>query len=61
MKNEVVNTQIRLPAQMFDYIKQEAAEMGISQNAFMLVLMNHGKKLWEATADADIHIGVRKD
>ena len=61
MKNEVVNTQIRLPAQMFEYIKQEAAEMGVSQNAFMLVLMSHGKKLWEATAEADIRIKVKKD
>lgn len=48
MKNEVINTQIRLPAQMHEYIKQEAAKMGIAQNAFLVVLLEQGKKLWES-------------
>ena len=47
-KQENVPTQIRLPANMHNYIKQEAARMGIAQNAFIVVLLEQGKKLWEA-------------
>lgn len=48
-KNETVATQIRLPAGIHEYIKQEAARMGIAQNAFLIVLLEQGKKLWEAS------------
>ncbi len=47
-KNEVVSTQIRLPAGIHEYIKQEAARMGIAQNAFLVILLEQGKKLWES-------------
>ena len=44
MDREVVSTQIRLPAQMHEYIKQEADRMGIAQNAFLVILLDcfHG-------------------
>lgn len=44
----VVSTQIRLPAGIHEYIKQEADRMGIAQNAFLIVLLEQGKKLWES-------------
>lgn len=47
-KNSVVSTQIRLPANMHEYIKQEADRMGIAQNAFLIILLEQGKKLWES-------------
>lgn len=47
-KKETISTQIRLPADIHQYIKQEADRMGIAQNAFLIVLLKQGKKLWEA-------------
>jgi hypothetical protein len=47
-KREIISTQIRLPAGIHEYIKQEADRMGIAQNAFLVVLLEQGKKLWEA-------------
>lgn len=44
----VISTQIRLPSVMHEYIKQEADRMGIAQNAFLIILLEQGKKLWEA-------------
>ncbi|MCC8078757.1 MAG: hypothetical protein LIO57_01660 [Oscillospiraceae bacterium] len=48
MKNETVATQIRLPSGIHEYIQREAARIGIAQNAFLVVLLEQGKKLWEA-------------
>lgn len=45
---EVISTQIRLPADIHEYIRQEAEKMGIAQNAFLITLLYQGKKLWEA-------------
>lgn len=47
-RNESIATQIRLPAEIHEYIKTEAARMGIAQNAFLIILLEQGKKLWEA-------------
>jgi len=47
-KKGVVATQIRLPAGIHEYIKQEADRMGIAQNAFLVILLEMGKKLWES-------------
>ncbi len=47
-KKESVSTQIRLPAGMHEYIKQEADRMGIAQNAFLVILLEQGKRVWEA-------------
>lgn len=47
-KNNIISTQIRLPAGIHEYIKQEADRMGIAQNAFLIILLEEGKKLWEA-------------
>lgn len=49
MKQEIIATQIRLPAGIHDYIKTEAARMGIANNAFLVILLQQGKKLWEAS------------
>ena len=45
---EIVSTQIRLPASIHKYIKQEAERLGIAQNAFLIVLLEQGRKLWES-------------
>lgn len=52
-EKEIVSTQIRLPASIHKYIKQEAERLGIAQNAFLIVLLEQGRKLWES--DASIH------
>ncbi len=43
-----ISTQIRLPAAMHEYIKQEAERIGIAQNAFLVILLEQGKRLWES-------------
>ena len=48
MDNKVVATQIRLPAEIHGYIQQEATRLGIAQNAFLVVLLDQGRKVWEA-------------
>ena len=45
---ETVATQMRLPADIHEYIRQEAARLGIAQNAMLLILLDRGRKLWEA-------------
>ena len=53
--NKTVSTQIRLPVGMHQYIQQEAQKIGISQNAFLVVLLEQGKKLWEADISRTLH------
>lgn len=48
MAKETLTTQIRLPADLFDYIRSEANRTGVSQNGIMLILMDIGRKLAEA-------------
>ncbi len=48
VKNNTISTQIRLPARIHEFIRQEAARMGIAQNAFLVILLEQGKKLWQA-------------
>ena len=40
--------QIRLPAGIHEYTRQEAERVRISQNSFIIVLLEQGRKLWEA-------------
>lgn len=47
-EKNMVSTQIRLPAGIHEYIKQEADKIGIAQNAFLIILLEQGRKLWEA-------------
>ena len=46
--NNIISTQIRLPTEIHDYIKQEANRMGIAQNTFLIILLEQGRKLWES-------------
>ena len=46
--NKVIATQISLPANIHEYIRQEAERLGIAQNAFLVVLLEQGRKLWES-------------
>lgn len=48
MENKVIATQIRLPAEIHGYIQREAARLGIAQNAFLVILLDQGRKVWEA-------------
>lgn len=57
MKEDFVSTQVRLPAGIHSYIKQEASKMGIAQNAFLIILLEQGKKLWEA--QVNLHLEVK--
>lgn len=44
----IVSTQIRIPAEMNNYMQQESDRIGIAKNAFLLILLEQGRKLWEA-------------
>lgn len=48
LENKVVSTQVRLPAGIHEYIEQEARRMGIAKNAFLIILLEQGRKLWDA-------------
>lgn len=50
MKREqtTIVTSIRLPEQRNDYIREKANEIGVSQNAFMVMLIDLGIKLYES-------------
>lgn len=48
MKDDKIQTQIRLPSGIHEYIKQEAARMGVPQNTFLVILLEQGRRLWEA-------------
>lgn len=49
MKGKVIATQIRIPNEIHDYIQAEAERIGIAQNAFLVILLEQGRKLWEAS------------
>ena len=42
---------------MHEYIKQESSRMGIAQNAFLVILLEQGKKLWDA--QVNLHLEVK--
>ena len=44
---KITSTQVRLSEEIHSYIQQEAGRLGIAQNAFFLVLLDRGRKLWE--------------
>ena len=48
MDNKTISSQIRLPANIHSYIQTEAARLGIAQNAFLIVQLEQGRKVWEA-------------
>ena len=48
MKTGSISTQVRVPSEMWDYISAQAEEMGIAKNAMLTILLQCGKKLWEA-------------
>lgn len=48
MKSNFESTQIRLPPSLFDYIRKESARIGISQNSYMLILMEDGIRMRNA-------------
>lgn len=47
-RNKVIASQIRLPTGIHEFIKQESTRLGIAQNAFLIILLEQGKKLWES-------------
>lgn len=49
-----IQTQVRLPADIYEYIEQEAKRMGIAKNAFLVILLEQGRKLWKA--DFTVHL-----
>ena len=48
LKENIVNTSLRLPEEKNEYIKNKAKEIGISQNAFIQILIDLGIKFYEA-------------
>ncbi len=47
---ELITSSIRLPEDKAVYIKEKSTEIGISQNAFMMVLIDLGIRLYESQA-----------
>ncbi len=45
-----ITSSIRIPEQRNNYIREKAYEIGISQNAFMVMLIDLGIKLYESDA-----------
>ena len=54
MEGKVIATQIRLPAEIHGYIQHEAARLGIAQNAFLVILLDQGRKVWEAKVNLQL-------
>lgn len=46
-KESVVTTSLRLPESKNEYIREKAAEMGVPQHAFTVVLIDLGIKMYE--------------
>ena len=44
-----VATQTRIPKEMHEYMEQESKRMHMSTNAVLVMLLENGKTLWEAT------------
>lgn len=53
--NDIITTQIRLPECIHEYIKQEAAKLGIAQNAMLIILLEQGIKFRDAQLNLVIH------
>lgn len=50
-----VVTSLRISEKNYDYIKEKAQEIGISQNAFISILIDLGIKLYESDIKTVIH------
>lgn len=51
-KNNVA-TQVRIPADMYKYMKQESSKMNISMNSFLNILLTFGKEKWDKVSSLD--------
>ena len=52
--SEIQNTQIRIPQNVYEKIQQYSKEIGISNNAFMLMLFKLGLKVFEGEYKLEI-------
>lgn len=52
-KQQTVTTSIRMAEATNEYIKNKSSEIGISQNAFTLILIELGKKAFEGSPDVN--------
>ena len=53
-KNNVA-TQVRIPADMYKYMKQESSKMNISMNSFLNILLTFGKEKWDKVSSVVYH------
>lgn len=51
----MVNTSLRLPEEVNLYIKEKAQEIGISQNAFISILIDLGIKIYKCDVTLNLH------
>lgn len=61
MVNETVSTQVRLPSELYEYIQDEAGRLGIANNAFLMVLCELGRKVWEENKSGVIRQARREE
>lgn len=47
-REQTITTSIRLPELRNEYIRKKAIEIGMSQNAFMVMLIDLGIKVYES-------------
>ena len=48
-----VNTQIRIPGGLHKYIQSEASRIGITNNAFLIILCELGGRVWDNQCRVD--------
>ncbi len=53
-KQNTIATSLRIPESRNEYIKEKANEIGISQNAFIMMLIDLGIKLYEGKVDITV-------
>jgi hypothetical protein len=51
-KERTINTQIRIPPDLYGYVQSNSERLCVSQNAFMMILMDLGRKAYENRTDS---------
>lgn len=53
-KSDVVATQIRIPAELHEYMKQESQKLNIPMNSFLNILLTFGREKWNRVSILDL-------
>lgn len=53
-KSDVVATQIRIPTELHEYMKQESQKLNIPMNSFLNILLTFGREKWNRVSILDL-------